>query len=83
VRNAVGYYRYHTPTELSLLNEIYALLRTETNFFSPPQKLVEKHRDGAKVTKRYDTVRTCTRVSVKSLWERCDQRFCCVTRRAG
>jgi hypothetical protein len=55
VRNAVGYHRYDTAAELSLLNQISAVLRTETNFFSPQQKLVEKHRHGAKVTKRYET----------------------------
>jgi hypothetical protein len=38
--------------------EIYALLRLQTNFFSPSQKLVEKHRVGAKVTRRYDTAAT-------------------------
>lgn len=58
VRQAVGYHRYDTEQELLLLNEIYALLRLQINFFSPHQKLVSKVRDGAKVTKRYDTART-------------------------
>lgn len=58
VRQAVGYHRYDTPAELALLNEIYSLLRLSINFFSPSQKLVAKHRDGAKVTKRYDTAQT-------------------------
>lgn len=58
VRRAVGYHRYDTAAELVLLNQIYALLRLQTNFFAPCQKLVGKHRDGAKVTKRYDTART-------------------------
>lgn len=58
VRRAVGYHRYDTPAELALLNKIYALLRLQTNFFAPSQKLVEKHREGAKVTKRYDTAQT-------------------------
>lgn len=58
VRRAVGYHRYDTPPEVDLLNDIYALLRLQTNFFSPQQKLVEKHRVGAKVTKRYDTAQT-------------------------
>ena len=35
VRQAVGYQRYDTTEELALLNEIYALLRLHTNFFSP------------------------------------------------
>ena len=58
VRRAVGYHRYDTPAELELLNSIYALLRLQTNFFCPQQKLVEKHRHGAKATKRYDTAKT-------------------------
>jgi hypothetical protein len=33
-------------------------LRLQTNFFSPQQKLTEKHREGAKVTKRYDRAQT-------------------------
>ena len=37
VRQAVGYHRYDTAEELALLNEIYALLRPQTNFFSPQQ----------------------------------------------
>jgi hypothetical protein len=58
VRHAVGYARYDTPADLTLLNQLYALLRLETNFFAPQQKLVSKVRDGAKVTKRYDTAQT-------------------------
>ena len=58
VRRAVGYHRYDTEVELALLNQIYALLRLQTNFFTPSQKLVEKHRVGAKVTKRHDTAAT-------------------------
>ena len=58
VRRAVGYHRYDTTTELALLNQIYALLRLQTNFFAPQQKLIEKHRVGAKVTKRYDIAAT-------------------------
>jgi hypothetical protein len=58
VRQGVGYHRYDTAEELALLNEIYALLRLQTNVFSPQQKLVHKTREGAKVTKRYDIART-------------------------
>jgi len=58
VRQAVGYHRYATPAELELLNEIYALLRLQINFFSPHQKLLSKRREGAKVIKKYDTART-------------------------
>lgn len=58
VRQAVGYHRYDTAAELAVLNEIYALVRLQINFFSPQQKLVSKTRVGAKVTKRYDRAQT-------------------------
>ena len=58
VRHAVGYARYDTPADLKLLNQLYTLLRLETNFFAPQQKLVSKVRNGAKVTKRHDTAQT-------------------------
>ncbi|MDP2180991.1 MAG: transposase family protein [Actinomycetota bacterium] len=58
VRRNVGYARFDTPGELACLNEIYAALREHTNFFMPSAKLVSKTRDGAKVSKRYDTPMT-------------------------
>ena len=58
VRQLVGYHRYDTPTELALLNEIRELDRVFTNYLLPQQKLVFKQRNGAKVTKRYDTATT-------------------------
>lgn len=58
VRQAVGYHRYDTDAELALLNEIYALVRLQINFFSPQQKLVSKTRRGAKVSKKCDIPRT-------------------------
>lgn len=58
VRKTVGYYRYDTAAELELLGQIYEVLRWQTNFFSPSQKLISKTRYGAKVTKRYDPAQT-------------------------
>jgi len=58
VRELVGYYRYDTAAELAKLNEIWALDADFTNYFLPQQKLVFKQRNGAKVTKRYDTATT-------------------------
>lgn len=58
VRKTVGYHRYDTPDELKLLGQIYEVLRLQTNYFSPSQKLISKTRHGAKVTKRYDTAQT-------------------------
>ncbi|MBX3078180.1 MAG: transposase family protein [Cryobacterium sp.] len=58
VRELVGYHRYDTEAELALLNEIWELDRLFTNYLLPQQKLVFKQRNGAKVTKRYDTATT-------------------------
>jgi hypothetical protein len=58
VRQAVGYHRYDTPAELARLNQIYALLQLQINFFSPQQKLISKTRHGAKVIKHYDLAQT-------------------------
>jgi hypothetical protein len=58
VRRAVGYRRYDTTDELQTLNALYDQLRLITNYFIPQAKLVSKTRDGAKVTKRYDTPKT-------------------------
>lgn len=58
VRELVGYYRYDTTAELDKLNEIWELDADFTNYFLPQQKLIFKQRNGAKVTKRYDTATT-------------------------
>jgi len=51
VRRNVGYQRYDTEEELSLLNELYIYLDCYTNYFQPVVKLVSKTRVGSKVTK--------------------------------
>jgi hypothetical protein len=58
VRELVGYLRYDTTAELEKLNEIWELDRVFTNYLLPQQKLLEKHRHGAKVTKKHDTPAT-------------------------
>lgn len=58
VRRFVGYARFDTPEACQLLNQLYQVLRDYTNFFLPSAKLTEKVRNGAKVTKRYDTPKT-------------------------
>jgi hypothetical protein len=58
VRELVGYLRYDTPAELAKLNEIWELDRILTNYLLPQQKLIEKHRHGAKVTKKHDAPAT-------------------------
>jgi hypothetical protein len=58
VRRAVGYQRYDTPGQQAMLNELYGYLRIYTNYFQPTMKLKEKHRDGSKVTKKYEVAQT-------------------------
>jgi hypothetical protein len=59
VRKFVGYYRYDTPAELDILNDLYrGELRLYKNFFQPVMKLIKKERIGGKIKRRYDKART-------------------------
>lgn len=58
VRRWVGYGRYDTWKQVSILNEFYQILRLYTNFFFPVQKLKEKVRVGSKVKKIHDKATT-------------------------
>lgn len=58
VRRNVGYFRYDTPTELALLDELWPLVSLEVNLFLPQQKLLTKTRTGAIVRKTHDTATT-------------------------
>jgi hypothetical protein len=58
VRKLVGYQRYDTTWEMSLLNELYELFGRYRNFCLPVMKLVEKVRVGGKIHRRYDQART-------------------------
>ena len=58
IRRAVGYGRYDTEKELSILNELYSYLRLYSNLFQPVRKLIKKERIGSKVTKRYGEAKT-------------------------
>jgi hypothetical protein len=58
VRQLVGYLRFDTEAELELLNRIWALDGVFTNYLLAQQKLIDKHRHGAKVTKRHDRAQT-------------------------
>jgi len=53
VRQFIGYRRFETDEQLSLLQRIYPLVMAYHNFFSPMMRLAEKERLGSKVTKRY------------------------------
>ena len=53
VRRMVGYDRLEGLHAATILAELYAAARLFVNFFQPSFKLAEKHRDGARVHKRY------------------------------
>jgi len=59
VRRTVGYDRYETPEQLSLLQSIYTDLRLYVNFFQPVLKLVgRKQLEERKFIKLYDVAAT-------------------------
>ncbi len=58
VRRAVGYRRYTTEQEQTIINELYGYLRLYTNFFQPMMKLIDKIRIGSRVKKKYDQAKT-------------------------
>ena len=55
VRRFAGYQRLDTEKQLATVNKLYELLSDYQNFFQPVMRLKTKVRDGAKVTRKYDT----------------------------
>lgn len=58
VRRLVGYDRFEGTEAWTALAKLYRVLRKYVNFFQPSLKLLSKERDGAKVSKKYDTAKT-------------------------
>lgn len=58
VRGLVGYLRFDTNAELTLLNKIWDADWPFTNLLCTQQKLISRERVGAKVVKRHDPART-------------------------
>jgi len=59
IRKIIGYFRYDTTKELSILNDLYrGALRDYKNFFQPIIKLKEKKRVNGKIHRKYDTPKT-------------------------
>ena len=58
VRTVVGYHRYDTAAELLLLNEIWQPAVQAGQLLLPAAETDIKVRDGAKVSKKYDTAAT-------------------------
>ena len=63
IRRFAGYERFSGPVAGQALAKLHALVRLYVNYFQPSFKLIEKSREGAKVTKRYDLPATpCDRL---------------------
>lgn len=58
VRRSVGYLRYDTEHECTLLNELYLLTGIYQNFFQPVMKLKEKKRIGSKIVRTFENAKT-------------------------
>ena len=58
VRRIIGYDRFEGRAAWEALSELYRVLRVYVNFFQPSLKLLSKERNGAKVSKKYDTAKT-------------------------
>jgi len=58
VRRFAGYGRYEGDPACQALNDLYAVVRDYVNYCMPSMKLVEKIREGARVTKRHDKAQT-------------------------
>ena len=60
VRKLVGYHRYDTQKQVRILNQLYRVEDVISNFFLPPQKLVEKVKDekGRIIGHRHDQAKT-------------------------
>jgi len=58
VRHVVGYDRFASRAAYAQLARVYALVRWQVNFFQPVEKLVTKHRTGARVHRVFDRAQT-------------------------
>jgi hypothetical protein len=58
VRPLIGYARYEGQEATDQLNKLYAVHRLHLNYFQPSMKLLDKKRNGNKLTKKYDAPKT-------------------------
>lgn len=68
IRQYVGYDRFEGERAFQQLTELYKAMRLYCNYFQPSMKLKTKHRNGAKVTKRYDQAQTPMQRVIDSLF---------------
>lgn len=63
VRKLLGYRRFEGIAAVQAITRLYGASRLFVNFFQPSFKLAEKHREGARVSKRYHPPQTpCERL---------------------
>jgi hypothetical protein len=67
IRQYVGYDRFEGEGAFQQLTELYKAMRLYCNYFQPSMKLKTKHRNGAKVTKKYDQAQTPMQRLIDSL----------------
>jgi hypothetical protein len=58
IRHLVGYDRFASKRAHVQLARVYALARLHVNFFQPVERLVSKHRTGARVHRVFDRAQT-------------------------
>ena len=58
IRHLVGYDRFTSRHAYAQLARVYALARLHVNFFQPVEKLVTKHRTGARLHRVFDRPQT-------------------------
>lgn len=58
LRTFLGYRRYYTREQLTIVKQLLRVVELYVNFFQPSRKLIKKVRLGAKVTKTYDQAQT-------------------------
>jgi hypothetical protein len=85
VRRHLGYRRFEGIAAAKALARLYGASRLFGNFFQPSFKLAEKHRQGAKVSKRYhppqtpcerllqaETIPEAVKAKLREVWEALD-----------
>lgn len=58
IRKLVGYLRYDTYLERTVMNELYRDMSLYKNFCQPVMKLIAKERIGGKIKRKYDVAKT-------------------------
>ena len=58
IRHLIGYDRYASKAAYAQLARVYRLVRLHANFFQPVQRLVAKHREGARLRRWHDRAQT-------------------------